>query len=363
MYVCTTGGSGRRQRGGAERLLMDLIPALADRGVEVLACTSDDELGAALRDKGVPWIAMSARKRLDLGYARQIAAMVEQAKPDVVCAHLLSAAMHSRAAMTLGRRDTPLVVTLHNSLWQYRDAATGLGAKATVQSNIAIDALLRKLRPHASVAVSRFEAEELAQRGDPKRVHLIPNCLPESWPLPSPSRRGEAPPRVGFMGRLEVEKGADLIPAIAQRLPAYRFAVAGAGTVDVEPAQNIERVGYVDASTFLREIDCLIVPSRVESFGLSALEALSLGVPVVHSAAGGLAELTRPAEGVLAFRADTSPESIASAIQRAVSKPATDHTRAMARWYSTEYAFSRFVQRWHDLYRMVMEEKTLPLSR
>ncbi|MEK8107828.1 glycosyltransferase [Micromonospora sp. M12] len=30
-------------------------------------------------------------------------------------------------------------------------------------------------------------------------------------------------------------------------------------------------------------MDCLVVPSRVESFGLSALEALSLGVPVVHT--------------------------------------------------------------------------------
>ncbi|MEK8107826.1 glycosyltransferase [Micromonospora sp. M12] len=74
LFVCTTGGSGRRQLGGAERILTELIPAHARTGIDVIAATSDDEVGYALREAGVPWIGLSATSRVDLAYARGSAA-------------------------------------------------------------------------------------------------------------------------------------------------------------------------------------------------------------------------------------------------------------------------------------------------
>jgi glycosyltransferase involved in cell wall biosynthesis len=355
MFVCTTGGAGRRQLGGAERILVDLIPALGRTGVEVVACTLDDEVASSLRACGVPWINLGAQSRMDWRYARNIGRTVDSVRPDVVCSHLLSAAMHARAGLAFQRRRTPLVVTLHNSLWQYRAAATSWKQKASVQSNIGLDLLMRKVRPHASVAVSQFEADELRTRGHVKDVRVIPNPLPANWSAAARDRGSQhsSTMRVGYLGRLEKEKGADLIAGIAARLPHAQFVVAGTGSVPIQRAPNIQPVGFVDAAGFLREIDCLIVPSRVEAFGLSALEAMSVGVPVVHSAAGGLAEITAHAEGVLAFRADLDPVSIASAVQRAMAGVG-DHARgAVAAWYMQEYAFAKCVERWHTLYRSV----------
>ncbi|MEU7614345.1 glycosyltransferase family 4 protein [Micromonospora sp. NPDC049204] len=356
LFVCTTGGSGRRQLGGAERILTEIIPAHARTGLDVIAATSDDEVGHALREAGVPWVGLSATSRIDLAYAREIRRLVDEVQPDVVCAHLLSAAMHSRAALSMGRRRIPLVVTLHNSLWQYRDTAGSFQQKALIQSNITLDLAMRRARPHATVAVSEFEASELRDRGGVKNIHLIPNPLPVTWPSPKPAHLPEPGrrPVVGYLGRLEKEKGADLLPEIASLLPEVDFKVAGAGSMAIDPRPNLDLVGRVTAADFLQEIDCLVVPSRVESFGLSALEALSLGVPVVHTGAGGLAEVTRHATGTLAFQADLAPAALAAAIRDAVGHRAIDEGQRVAEWYAQEYAFDRCVERWQSLYRSLL---------
>ncbi|GIG62103.1 glycosyl transferase [Longispora fulva] len=355
MYVCTTGGSGRRQLGGAERILVDLIPALADRGVEVVAYTPDDEVGRLLRAAGVPWTDLSARSRLDLSYVRAIRREVRRVKPDIVCSHLLSAAMHCRAALGVDLRGIPLVVTLHNSLWQYRDTVDGFRARASVQSNIALDLLMRRLRSHTTVAVSQFEADDLVTKGKVGNLRVIPNPLPADWPVAAPREPGSAL-RVGYMGRLEPEKGADLIEPTAALMPDATFLVAGEGSVPVRPGPNVEVLGRVVAADFLRSIDCLIVPSRVESFGLSALEALSLGVPVVHTGAGGLAEVTRHAAGTMAVQAALEPAAFASAIREATASSTPAQRLGIAGRYAEEYAFDRFVDRWESMYRTILDE-------
>jgi glycosyltransferase involved in cell wall biosynthesis len=357
MVVCTTGGSGRRQLGGAERYLVDTLPALAAGGLDVVACTPNDAVGAALRDAGMPWFELGATRRIDPSYVREIRRVLREVRPDVVGAHLLSAAMHCRAALSVGYRDVPLVVTLHNSLWQYRQSAPSPRAKARAQFNIGLDLTMRRLRPHLTVAVSQYEAAELRTRGRVDNIRVLPNPLPRAWPQPLP--RSEPAPagrlRIGFMGRLEPEKGADLLGDIARAVPDADFTIAGSGTVTVPQMSNVELVGHVDSATFLRAVDCLVVPSRVESFGRSALEALSLGVPVVHSGVGGLAEVTRHADGVLAFATEQEPAAIGTAIRKATEPGAAPAERlAIAGWYQREFAFERSAQRWSELYRSVV---------
>jgi glycosyltransferase involved in cell wall biosynthesis len=356
MVVCTTGGSGRRQFGGAEHFLIDMLPALVASGVDIVACTPDDEVGAALRESGVPWRNLSARSRIDLQYVRDIRQVIGEVRPDVVCSHLLSAAMHCRAALRAGRDRTPLVVTLHNSLWQYRDAAPTLRAKALVQANITLDLVMRRVRPHTTVAVSEYEAGELRERGRVKDIRVIANPLPPTWPAPSPARPRAAsePPTIGFMGRLEREKGADLLGDVARAMPDAQFKIAGSGSVAIPALPNVDLLGQVDPAKFLPTLDCLLVPSSVESFGKSAQEALSLGVPVVHSGVGGLAEVTRRAAGVLAFTAEARPDAIVTAVHSAVFPGASGADRlAIARWYQEEFAFGRAVERWRGLYGSV----------
>jgi len=61
--------------------------------------------------------------------------------------------------------------------------------------------------------------------------------------------------------------------------------------------RDVQFLGKLDAvAPLLAGADLFLLPSSTESFGLSALEALASGVPVVSSNAGGLPELIRDGE-------------------------------------------------------------------
>jgi glycosyltransferase involved in cell wall biosynthesis len=60
---------------------------------------------------------------------------------------------------------------------------------------------------------------------------------------------------------------------------------------------SVSFLGKVDTiAPLLAAADLFLLPSQSESFGLSALEALASGVPVVGSKAGGLPEVVRDGE-------------------------------------------------------------------
>jgi glycosyltransferase involved in cell wall biosynthesis len=68
-----------------------------------------------------------------------------------------------------------------------------------------------------------------------------------------------------------------------------------ARTLDVQ--RSVHFLGKLEAvAPLLAGADLFLLPSASESFGLSALEALACGVPVVASNAGGLSEVVRDGE-------------------------------------------------------------------
>lgn len=133
--------------------------------------------------------------------------------------------------------------------------------------------------------------------------------------------------RVGFVGRLEPVKGPDIfIDAarfVASRIPDVRFLLIGDGSLrarleEKARAWGLEsRVFFMgwqeDVSGYLDELDILVMPSRNEGVGRSALEEQAAGVPVVASRVGGIPEVVRDNEtGILFSPGD--PAACAEAI-------------------------------------------------
>jgi N-acetyl-alpha-D-glucosaminyl L-malate synthase BshA len=92
---------------------------------------------------------------------------------------------------------------------------------------------------------------------------------------------------------------------VAQEIPSVLVMVGdGPDRIDAENeartlgvARDVHFLGKIDmVAPLLASADLFVLPSESESFGLSALEALASGVPVVASRAGGLPEVVR--EGV-----------------------------------------------------------------
>ena len=96
---------------------------------------------------------------------------------------------------------------------------------------------------------------------------------------------------------------------VRQEIPSV-LVMVGDGPDRVHAEAEARELGVDDRVFFLGKIeavapllsaaDLFLIPSQSESFGLSALEALASGVPVVGSATGGLPEVVRDGEtGVL----------------------------------------------------------------
>jgi glycosyltransferase involved in cell wall biosynthesis len=145
---------------------------------------------------------------------------------------------------------------------------------------------------------------------------------------PDPRPAGDT---VVFAGRLIAEKRAPAVVAAvvraAERRPGLRGAIYGDGPERAAVAAEIERLdaaGVVSAHGFvaaeelddaLRHAVCLVLPSRREGYGMVIVEAASLGVPSVTSAAPDNAAVEHVEEGVNGFvAASAEADDLATAI-------------------------------------------------
>jgi glycosyltransferase involved in cell wall biosynthesis len=176
-------------------------------------------------------------------------------------------------------------------------------------------------RSDAIACIARVIEREALSRGIPReRVHFLPNAIDMTrYRVPSPDERSAARRLLGisgqdvvfaFLGRLSREKGVmDLLEAWRLMRPrglTARLLVAGPDMeghewdVGTEARSFVERHGLGDTVRFMgptdnvpglmHAADVAVQPSHFEALGLSAIEALACGVPVVASAVGGLVD-------------------------------------------------------------------------
>ncbi len=195
-------------------------------------------------------------------------------------------------------------------------------------------------RVEAILPVTETVATVLAGAGfDRSSLHVQRLAAPEAARLWAET--GSKRPRgrvgevltVGFIGSLAGHKGADLLVAAAQEVAApLRVELHG----DIPALRDRDRLlcadsrGVVDIHgpyapaslpRILAGIDVAVLPSLVwETAGLTVLECLAAGVPVVVARMGGLIEGVR--DGVDGLVVDgRSPAAVAAALQRLATEP------------------------------------------
>lgn len=207
-------------------------------------------------------------------------------------------------------------------------------------------ALLRRslsralVRADAVTSCSAFAARDLDRFGaSTSQVKVVPNGVQLDEPVGEmPAALASAPAYVLGVGRLVEVKGFDaLIRAFALlvRRGADRgvdLVIGGSGPDLSRLRQLAESLGVEDRVLFLGPLErpqvgavmagarALIVPSRVEAFGITVLEGWRAGIPVIATRNGGPADLIT--DGVDGLLVDPqSEESIAAALEHVLAQP------------------------------------------
>ncbi len=165
-----------------------------------------------------------------------------------------------------------------------------------------------------------------------KRNHFtIYNALPAHINVRKEARCFHAELTIGVVSRLETIKGMDLvIPAFAkivERHSDVRLLVVGDGSqregmlkqafaLGVESKMEwVGRQGADALESYYDAIDVLLMPSRSEGFGLTAIEGMARGCVVVAADTGGLPEVVK--DGYIGLLHE--PENIDDMVEKVLS--------------------------------------------
>jgi glycogen synthase len=349
--------------GGIEVLLDQLLPALASRGHALTLLTGAHhganepvaerhglvvhrtQLVAALarRDPG-----MLSRER------QRVKRLVDDVRPELIHAHDPGPNLW---AVLKARPVAPVLMTLHVGI-----QSAGGGAS--------LASIAELLRASAWVTAVSNEALAEALAIEPSltgRTSLIANGIPRLAGGPF----DVVPGRVVCVGRLVEQKGFDLalraMARVVDARPTAHLVVAGDGpeqsalvalAAELGLSHRVTFVGAVkhdDVRRLLGSAQVVLMPSRWEGQPLVALEAASVGRPVLSSPVGGLPTVV--VDGVTGIVAiDLDPATFAGHLHVLLDDDALcDALGANARaQLGDRHGLERCVDAYDDLYRRLV---------
>jgi glycosyltransferase involved in cell wall biosynthesis len=307
--------------GGAERSAANLVAALAPE-IEVAVVCVDAAVGGAIaagraqaRVVALPFVRSRHDVRAILAHLRVFAAL----RPDVLHVNLISP-WSCQMAIALALLVPRIRVV---AVEQLPTPPPSPGRRRLKRLTAA------RLAGH--VAVGERSARELERTIGlvPGSVRTIYNGVADTDPgaaeLPLP-----AGATIGAVGRLEYQKGLDVLLRALAQLPDTTLAILGDGSerprlealaTELGVAARVLWLGWSDdPRAHLRSFDVLALPSRFEGFPLAVVEAMLAELPVVASDVGSVAEAVLDGETGLLVPAD-DPAALAAALGALLADP------------------------------------------
>lgn len=257
-----------------------------------------------------------ARNAIRLGF--RALSIARREKISIVHVHSSFAGVPVRLLMWLGFRTPRVIYCPHGWAWDRPMPALVKLAVCKVEQ------LLGRLTDRI-VCISEHELRTAIAAGiSPDKLIVVRNAVSAQAPV----AEGDAPAwpeaklRVLFVGRLDHQKGVDvLLSALALLDNEVHAMIVGASVLADDKVlvmpENVTQLGWLTPGrleTLFASAQVLVVPSRWDGFGLIAAEAMRAGLPVVASRVGGLSEVIE--DGVTGVLVPAnSPEALASAIR------------------------------------------------
>ncbi|MGB9680061.1 MAG: glycosyltransferase family 4 protein [Thermoanaerobacteraceae bacterium] len=315
----------RKAEGGMKKHILSLLGGLDKNKYEIfLACSFDTETLDTLKKLGIKTFDINISDGIninkDFNSFLKLRNIIKNIKPDIVHMHGVKAALIGRVACFNLKCKT--VVTYHNfpeydSMNKYKKEiflfATKLLNKNTSYFIFVSDKLKEYVLKREKISINKIETvynciEDKGEEND-KNFNLKGKLkLPEDSFV------------VGCVSRLIYSKGVQDLINVASEIKNtdIYFVIAGDGPMKNELESMVQNanissrfffLGFIkDIDSFLHNIDIFVLPSHQEGFGISVLEALNEGVPVIASRVGGIPEIIKDGVNGILFEKQNSDE-------------------------------------------------------
>ena len=312
--------------GGIELHLRDLSHRLTGEGhdVQVITSTPGDDTVEGIR---VHRLRASRLPKAGVVYTRgavrEIDHLIRRERFDIVHCHVsIVSPVALAAARAAYHAGIPAVITYHSSI-------PGLASMAT-----AVNKVLGCSRWNVvHSAVSRMVARSVQPVAGRRRIHMLPNAIDVDWWRAEPFPCDPRDIRFITVMRLNAKKRpASLLKAFHRVLTRVgsefepRLRIVGDGPERPKLERLIARYGLENHVTLLgmrrrdeirelfRHADVFVMPARMESFGIAALEARSAGLPVVAMSNTGIADFVVDGRDGLLAKSDRQLERCMEAL-------------------------------------------------
>lgn len=303
----------------------------------------------------------SSRNVLNIFSIRnELISIVKSRAPDVIHAHSTFPGLYARFPFPLHPR---VIFTPHG--WSFLKSDILYVTKHIYQ---VVERLLAQ-RCAIIICMSREELNRAQQIGIPNDVlTLIYTGIDDlscSKDRHAVTRISSYRLNIGFIGRLNYQKGADLLPEFVSRLNRdVVLHVFGTGDLDEDYVHSLGNVvfhGWVAnerLSSLISDMDLIVMPSRWEGFSLAALEVIRLGKPVFVSGCTSLSEIV-----IDGFNGRVMQEYTAECLADLVNSATCDELSEMgynARYvFISRFSFDRFYSSMKDVYSTVILKRNL----
>ncbi len=304
--------------GGLAAATVGIVDGLLARGVDVAlvlptASGVARRHGLTIADLGFLHAPGAYARAIDFGlglftavqlYAERADRVADEVQFDVIHAHdWLTAPAAMRIAARTGR---PWVMHVHATEFDRAGEHGHPGVETVERAGVrGADAVIAVSRYTKNLVVRRYGA-------DAARVHVVHNSIAREgrW-VSDVDEEDDRRPLILFLGRLTFQKGPDYFVEAAGLVlgerPDTLFVIAGEG--DMRPrlmarvaelgiGRSVLFMGFVnpeDARRLYSAADLYVMPSVSEPFGITALEALAAGTPIIISKGAGVREVVRNA--------------------------------------------------------------------
>jgi len=358
---------------GATTLLLDVASYVRPAPGELTVCTLEPEnpMAQAMASTGARVISPSSRLNpvAALFFVRRVLAEIQ---PEIVHTHLLPATQVGLVPAKFARRrvvttvhftferltTNPVAAWLNRQSYRFYDAiyAISNAVKQSIIENcpVAEDSVKVLL---SGVDFARASGIVRQARADVRR-RIRQQC-----------GFAEGDVVIGTIGRMEPAKGHGVLvsafAALRTTFPAARLLLVGDGTCRPALERQAGELGLnaavmlagtqKDPDAFLAAMDVFVLPSSHEGLGLSIIEAMGAGLPVVGSTAGGIPEVVVHGETGLLFARD-DPSALAACVRRLLESPELARTMASAgkAFAAQEFGIAGYVSRLYDEYDRVL---------